>query len=95
MLKSNLLLFGELYKLREEGSYLDDCLVGIDGKSDVHLPVLIAANPCTLLFEPMVLSAFRLRSLIGNTTNSTDGRLLLDAHCSTAAAADLTAVRTD
>ena len=31
---------------------------------------------------------FWLESLIGNTTNSTDGRLLLDAHCSTAAAAD-------
>ena len=38
---------------------------------------------------------FWLESLIGNTTNSTDGRLLLDAHCSTAAAADLTAVTTD
>ena len=32
-------------KLREEGSSLDVCLVGIDGKTHVHLPVLIAANP--------------------------------------------------
>ena len=45
MLKSNLQLIGELYKLREEGSSLDVCLVGINGKTHVHLPVLIAANP--------------------------------------------------
>ena len=45
MLKSNLQLIGELYKLREEGSSFDVCLVGIDGKTHVHLPVLIAANP--------------------------------------------------
>ena len=45
MLKSNLQLIGELYKLREEGSSLDVYLVGIDGKTQVHLPVLIAANP--------------------------------------------------
>ena len=45
MLKSNLQLIGELYKLREEGSSLDVCLVGIDGETHVHLPVLIAANP--------------------------------------------------
>ena len=48
MLKSNLQLIGELYKLREEGSSLDVFLVGIDGKTHVHLPVLIAANPCSL-----------------------------------------------
>ena len=45
MLKSTLQLIGELYKLREEGSSFDVCLVGIDGKTHVHLPVLIAANP--------------------------------------------------
>ena len=45
MLKSMFQLLGELYKLREEGSALDVCLVGIDGKTHIHLPLLIAANP--------------------------------------------------
>ena len=36
MLKSTLQLIGELYKLREEGSSLDVCLVGINGKT--HVP---------------------------------------------------------
>ena len=38
MLKSNLQLIGELYKLREEGSSLDVCFVGIgiDGKTHIH-----------------------------------------------------------
>ena len=45
MLKSTIHLLPELYRLREEGSFLDACLIGIDGKTYVHLPLLIAANP--------------------------------------------------
>ena len=45
MLKSMFQLLGELYKLKEEGSAQDVCLVGIDGKTHIHLPLLIAANP--------------------------------------------------
>ena len=54
MLKSNLQLIGELYKLREEGSSLDVFLVGIDGKTHVHLPVL------TLCTNRVVKSKFFL-----------------------------------
>ena len=45
MLKSNLHLFQELSKLRDQACCLNASINGHDGTVSVHLPLLVAANP--------------------------------------------------